>query len=338
MKNPNMPAGHIKLSNIIAPDADENRVAFLEKLGIRYAYTWKGGDLVRAYDELARLRELLSRHGITLYNAGDYKIAKSPNIHLGTPERDRDIEAFAEVLRTLARLGVYNTTFTWEPDQVWSSGQTMTRGGAIARYCDERELEKKELTHGRRYEKEELWENFNYFMRRIIPVCEETGVRLALHPNDPPMPEIAGIACLIISRDDYRRAFTIADSYASASYKASGARPSLGMEFCCGCWLEGGERFGDILAGVREFAAEKRIIITHFRNVDQPLPHFVETFIDGGYMDMYRLMRTFYEADYDGTIIYDHSPILLPDGGGWAETAYSVGYMQALMRVASERL
>ena len=142
-------------------------------------------------------------------------------------------------------------------------------------------------THGRAYSDDEIWENYTYFIRQMMPVCEEAGVRLALHPNDPPSSQpLGGIPCLIHSFDTYKRAFAIANS------------PALGMEFCCGCWLEGGAGFGDIFEGIRTFTAEDRILIVHFRNVTAPLPRFVETFLDNGYMDMYQVMKTFVQAGY----------------------------------------
>jgi len=79
------------------------------------------------------------------------------------------------------------------------------------------------------------------FIERMIPVCEEADVRLALHPNDPPTDGLGGIPCLIRNWASYDRAFAIADS------------PYLGMEFCVGCWLEGGESFGNVLDGIRHF-------------------------------------------------------------------------------------
>jgi mannonate dehydratase len=202
-------------------------------------------------------------------------------------------------------------------------------------------------THDRVYTKDELWENFAYFMKNIIPVAEDTGIRLALHPNDPPLPMINGFASLITSNTDYKKAFEIAGS------------KDLGMEFCCGCWLEGGKRFGDPVSSFKEFAGDDRIIITHFRNISCPLPRFEERFIDDGYGDMFRLMETFYEADYDGTIILDHTPPLINarrlgkqmaeatrplgnifrDVPGWKDAmAFSIGYIKALMNVASRKV
>ena len=183
-------------------------------------------------------------------------------------------------------------------------------------------------THGRAYTSEEVWDNYAYFIRQMVPVCAEAGVRLALHPNDPPSPQpLGGIPCLIHSFDTYRRAFAIADSVGAGG-------SALGMEFCCGCWLEGGAGFGDIFDGIRTFTAEDRILIVHFRNVTAPLPVFTETFLDNGYMDMYRVMRTFVQAGYHGTMILDHSPKFAGDYAKGSGTAYALGYMRALMERA----
>ena len=238
------------------------------------------------------------------------------------PDRDRDIERFKRFVRNLGRAGIHTTTFTWEPDQVWSTEREATRGGAGARAVDMSVLEKQGLTRGRAYTEAELWENYTYFIREILPVAEESGVRLALHPNDPPVPSIAGIPCLIRSFDGYKRAFEI------------GGSDHLGMEFCAGCWLEGGDGFGDMLEAIRYFGERGKIFIVHFRNVSAPLPHFVETFLDDGYMDMYRPMKAFQEIGYRGTMILDHSPQFVPGAGKGAATAYAMGYMKALLERA----
>jgi mannonate dehydratase len=164
-------------------------------------------------------------------------------------------------------------------------------------------------------------------MHQMIPVCEEAGVRLALHPNDPPSPyPLGGIPCLIHSFEDYVRAFEIANS------------PCLGMEFCCGCWLEGGQGFGDIPEAIRTFQAQGKILIVHFRNVSAPQPQFVETFLDNGYMDMYQVMKTFFEVGYTGTMILDHTPKFAGDYAKGSGTAYAIGYMRALMERALDEL
>ena len=317
-------ASKIKLSAIINPNYDEDELLFLRQLGLEYCYTWLSEEQTN-YEFLARLSERVSNAGLTLYNAGNMNVGKSHKIHLGLPGRDEDIEKFARLLVNLSRVGIKTTTFTWEPDQVWSSPSRTNRFSS-ARYVDLAELKARPLTHKREYTLDELWENFSYFMERIIPIAEETGVRLALHPNDPPTDSLGGVPCLINSRERYNRAYEIANS------------PMLGMEFCTGCWLEGGDDFGNILEGIEQFVNDKRIFIVHFRNVTAPHPEFTETFLDNGYFDMYQAMKTFVANGYDGTMILDHTPKFVGNYHLGAGTAYAIGYMRSLIERAEDEL
>jgi mannonate dehydratase len=109
------------------------------------------------------------------------------------------------------------------------------------------------------------------------------------------------------------------------------------MCLCCGTWLEGGKLMGkDVLETVRYFGSRGKIFKIHFRNVNAPLPHFVETFVDDGYMDMYKVMRALREVNYNGALIPDHIPEMI--GGSRAGTAYSIAYMKALLKRANEEI
>ena len=314
----------IKLSAFINPRPSADELLFLRQLGVSHCYTWLPDELT-TYDYLARLADQVSRAGLSLYNVGNMSLGKSPRIHLGAAGRDDDIARFAQFLRDLSRAGIHTTTFTWEPDRVWSSAPGSSRH-ARARSVDLADLKARPLTQGREYSLDELWENFAYFMRAIIPVAEATGVRLALHPNDPPTDALGGIPCLINSRERYERAFAIADS------------PALGMEFCTGCWLEGGDAFGDMLAAIPHYLEARRILIVHFRNVSATLPAFTETFLDNGYFDMYQAMKALVAGGYDGTIILDHTPVFADDYHPGAGTAYAIAYMRALIERAEDEL
>ena len=106
-------------------------------------------------------------------------------------------------------------------------------------------------------------------------------------------------------------------------------QPYAGDGVYCGCWLEGGrEAFGNILAAIRHFVAENRILLVRFRNITSPLPVFTETFLDDGYMDMYAVMRAFVEAGYSNTMILDHTPRFV-EGYEAAGTGYAIGYMRS---------
>ena len=319
----------IKLSMLIPPQPSAADLRFVAELGLTHVFTWVPAEL-SGVAELTALRRRVEGAGLTLFNVGHGSLGKCDQVHLALPGRDAAIARFAAFLRHLGAAGIHTTTFTFEPDGVWSTTPSQARGHAPARAVDAAALAEQPLSHGRTYAEATIWENFAYFMERIIPVAEEAGVRLALHPNDPPVPEIAGIPCIIRSYESYNRAFAIADS------------DYLGMEFCTGCWLEGGAAFGDIQAAIRDFIARDKIFIVHFRNVSSPLPRFHETFVDEGYQDMNVLLGLFHDHDYRGTMILDHTPPMAhddtaPEGLTIAKpvaTAYALGYMKALLAAA----
>lgn len=309
----------------IESDPSPEELAFVRQLGVDHVFTWVPEDRTDR-THLASLKQKVEDHGLTLYNVGCLAYGKSDQIHLALERRDQIIERFQGFATNLGSLGIGVSTFTWEPTHVWSSERGESRG-ASARHADLAEMVKRPYTHDRLYTREELWENFGYFMDKMTPVLRSSGVRLALHPNDPPTVEtLGGVPCLIYGRQEYDRAFTFAPA------------DVLGMEFCCGCWLEGAETFGDIPDGIRHFAAQDRILIVHFRNISAPLPEFTEAFLDNGHVDMYPFMKTFCDVDYQGTIILDHTPVYADPFDAGAGPAYAIGYMRALMeRAAAER-
>ena len=190
------------------------------------------------------------------------------------------------------------------------------------------ELYRHDLAFDRIYEEEEIWDNFKYFLERTLPVCEEIDMKLALHPNDPPVPTLEGFYNLIHSSADYRRAFEMA-----------GNSPYLGMKMCCGCWLEGGPAFGNLLEDIKYFVENKKVLIVHFRNVSSCGVSFEETLLEDGYMDMYEVMKQFVRCDYDGAIHVDHVPVWGESiGGENSAWAYSTGYMKALLNCAKAEL
>ena len=185
--------------------------------------------------------------------------------------------------------------------------------------------EKKDEKRVRKWVKKltpELWENYEYMIRRIAPVAEEAGVFIGIHPDDPPVYSLGGIPrCIFGNFAGYKRAMDIADS------------PNIGVCLCIGCWLEGGEEgMGiDVPGAIRHFAERQQLFKIHFRNVTNPMPEpWTETLMDDGYMDMHVVMKTLRDVEFDGAIIPDHIPSLL--GGKRAGTAYSIAYMRALVQ------
>ncbi|MCL2060500.1 MAG: mannonate dehydratase [Oscillospiraceae bacterium] len=327
----------LKMSNRIDPEESDEFLQFLQQMGVECCYAWilPGQD---NYEFMARLKERVEKFDLKLFNLVIHKYGMPPSVHRGLPDRDEYIEGLNNFMRILGKIGVHTTTMTWEAQHAYATSpegfvvrpphsqyQTTTRGGAPTRVYDDRVVDADPASAELKVTKEQAWANFEYFLKGVIPVAEENKVRICLHPNDPPIYSSLGVATLIQSADDYRRAFKMANS------------EFFGMEFCCGCWLEGGaNRFGDILAGIREFVAAGKVSIIHFRNVSGTLPYFIETFVDDGYQDMYYLMKEFIKAGYNGTMIYDHSPNMTT--GLAAQTAFAVGYMKALRRAAQDEV
>jgi mannonate dehydratase len=315
----------IKVQQIISSNISDEELLFWRQMGLAYVsvqFTREHSN----YDAIMSLKERLSRYGLIIADAGSRHLYKNPAIHLGLPDRDAGIEQFNEFTRLLGKADIPVGFMTWEPDGVLNSGFGVgehTRG-ALSRLVDIREMEQRPYTHGREYPEEEIWANFKYFLDAALPVCEEANVKIALHPNDPPVPMLVGIYNLIHSAADYERAFALA-----------GNSPYLGMKMCIGCWLEGGTGFGDVLEDIDYFCREKKVLSIHFRNVSAPVPYFEETILEDGYMDMYRVMRQLVQAQYDGFITVDHVPEFVKGcGGKCAAYAYSIGYMKALIRCA----
>jgi mannonate dehydratase len=298
-------------------DCADRDLEFIRQLGVTLVYVWLPAEH-HSVEDIRGLKGRLAQFGLSLHNVLSGRVAKNAAIHLNLPGRDAAVGEFISFLHVLEKAGIKNTTFTWEPDQVWSTADSQCRFSR-ARSVVSAELKDKAFTHGRLYTREELWDNFAYFMKAVIPEAEKTGVRLALHPNDPPVDfPIAGIPPLFRSAGDFRRAFALAES------------PALGMEFCCGCWLEGGAAFGGILENLAEFVDDGRVIIVHFRNITSPLPDFTETYLDNGYFDMYKIMKVLSDHGYDGTITLDHTPSMADGEHQYAPRAYATGYMRAL--------
>ena len=178
----------------------------------------------------------------------------------------------------------------------------------------------------REYSADEIWAAYTYFTKAVLPVAEEAGVKLALHPDDPPLAKMNGVAKIFTHYDGYRRAEQIA-----------GGSRAWGLTFCVGTWSEGGDRMGkNVFEMIRDFGGRGKIFEIHFRNVTAPLPHFVETFPDDGYMDMYRVMKTLREVRFNGAAEPDHVPKLAGDTGLFrAGTAYCIACMRAMLRRAN---
>jgi mannonate dehydratase len=321
----------IKVSLQISTNATDEDLQFAQQLGVQYVNI--PGDRKDATAEnYIRLKERVEAAQLKVWNIGNMSVHNMQEVTLNLPGRDEKIEEYKAFLRNLAKAGIFYTTYAHMGNGIWSSQREMTRGGAPARAFDMAkepvgvwagQTFKGPLTHGRKFSKEELWENYTYFIKQVVPVAEETGMRIGIHPDDPPVPELGGVPrCIFGNFDGYVRALEIANS------------ANIGVCLCAGTWMEGGKGMGkDVFEAARAFAKMDKLWKIHFRNVSAPVPHFVEAFVDNGYTDMTKLMRTLYEVDFRGALIADHVPGMV--GGPRAGWAYSIGYIKGLLAAVS---
>jgi mannonate dehydratase len=316
----------IKISVQMPTDPSGEDLQFVNQLGVRYVNIPTSGNKATA-ENFIRLKTKVETAGLRVWNIGNSDVHNMEEVTLNLPGRDEKIEQYKTFLRNLNKAGLHYTTYAHMGNGIWSSAPETTRGGAKARGFDiatatghwgGKEF-KGPMTHGRVFSEKELWDNYEYFIRRVAPLAEELGIFIGIHPDDPPVPMLGGVPrCIFGTFEGYKQALEIANS------------PNVGVCLCCGTWLEGGELTGmDVLGAIRYFGKQGKLWKIHFRNVSSPVPHFNETFVDNGYMDMRKVMRALQEVEFDGCVIGDHFPQMV--GGGRVAVAYTVGYMKALL-------
>ena len=273
--------------------------------------------------ELVKLRLTVEQYGLKLSALENVPVSFYDHIMLRGPDRDQQTENMIFTIRNIARAGIPVFGYHWMPSQVWRTTPETIRCDAVASAFDYDEAGKLPLTHDREYTEEEMWENLEYWIKVITPVAEEEGIRLGIHPCDPPVPVLGGIPQLLRSFSAYKRLIEIYPS------------DSNGIEFCQGTFSEmEGE---DIYEMIRYFGERRKILYVHFRNVSGQVPNFHEEFINTGYVDMYRAMTVYRDVGFDGFFIDDHVPQTFQDTQwGHRGRAFANGYIQAMIEAVTK--
>lgn len=275
------------------------------------------------YLDLVRLRTTIEAYGLRLEALENVPLAFYQEAMLGRPERDRQIENYQETIRNVGRAGIPILGYHWMPNGVWrTSTATQERGGARVTAFDLEDAKNAPLSFGRVYTEDELWQNYAYFLRAVLPVAEEAGVKLALHPDDPPVESLGGVARIFRNFEGFRHAMEdVAPS------------PNHGLDFCMGCWSEMGT---GAIGPMEYFGSRGKIFYVHFRDVKGVVPKFNECFIGDGNVDVVEAMRTLKRVGFTGFFIDDHVPHLVDDSD-WAHRgrAHATGYIQGLVNAVT---
>lgn len=326
--------GNLKLSHRVGSEISDDEILFLKQIGMRWARV-EFGSRPPDFESVRRTYDRFARQGIKMY-AGVHSSYRSLRIQLGQPGRDEDIEAFNTFSRSLGKLGVPVSCYDFHPANTYTTEQVVSPRGYRARKFSVDDFRNKveKQFFDREYSADDIWANYTYFMKAALPVAKEADVKMALHPDDPPLAKMNGVAKVFVHYDGYRRAERIAEEI-----EGKGS-PHWGLTFCVGTWSEGGDKMGkDVFEMIEDFGGRGKLVDIHFRSVTGPLPEFVETFPDEGYLDMYQVMKALRKVRFSGIVVPDHVPELAGDTGiRRAGTAYCIAYMRALLRRANEEV
>ncbi|MDA0336677.1 MAG: mannonate dehydratase [bacterium] len=316
------PSG-IRIADRMSPRPTTQELEFFQQMAVDAASIWTSLE-DSTYQYMVDTRTLLASHGIDLFNIGILDLHCDPTMVLGLDGFSQKVEQYKDYLRNLGRAGIGYTTYAHMANikmlPYYQTAVGVTRGGLATREFDRELARDLPLSHGRKYSADEIWETFTAFICEVMPVAEEAGVRIGLHPDDPPLPTLGGVARIFAHVDGYERALEIANS------------PNFGLCLCVGSWAEGGADMGrDVYDMIRHFGGQGKLFKIHFRNVDAPMPRFRETLVDDGYIDMYQVLKALQDVGFTGALLPDHVP------GDGRNTAYTIGYMRAMRaRVVAE--
>lgn len=327
--------GGIKLT-MPGGELSDDTLRFIVHLGVEYVTTGgpgaptytPEGRVVRAREsdppapwkeaDLRRMKERVESHGLKL---GNVMLHDFRDVILGRPGGDKDIENVCESIRVAGKVGIPIVEYNWYALRAMEGYYKETgRGGTLMSAHDyDRSRNLPPLPDVGSHSATQLWSRYERFLKAVVPVAEKAGVRLAVHPNDPPPPKYRGVEQILGSVDGLKRVCEIVKS------------PANGITFDTGVTREMGY---DVIASMQWFGKRDQINHVHFRNVRMKVPRekYVEMFIDDGDNDMMACLRALHGTGYSRLLHPDHVPQFPGDPsqrGGWG---YAVGQIKAMMR------
>ena len=290
-----------------------------------------------SYEELAALKKEINAAGLELEAIENFDPAHWHDVLLDGPKKKQQLENLKTIIRNVGKAGIpvfgYNFSIAGVAGRVKGP---FARGGAEAVGMDgpvDKPMPRgmvwnmiydpnapagnvPSATH------EQLWQRLEDFLDAVIPVAEEAGVTLAAHPDDPPVPTLRGQPRLVYQPRLYQKLLDLKPS------------PRNALEFCLGSVAEMTE--GDIYNAVETYSCQRKLAYVHFRNVRGNAPHYRETFIDEGDVDMIRVLRILERNQFDGVLIPDHAPQMSCAAPWHAGMAYALGYIRAALQSIQE--
>lgn len=292
---------------------------------------------VWTYDSLVSLKKAINGEGLELEAIENFSPADWHDILLDGPTKKKQMENLKQIIRNVGKVGIPIMGYNFSVAGVWGHvNRPVARGGAVsATFMGEDGPEEAPIPHGQVWNMtydsnapagfippistEELWQRLEWFLQELVPVAEESGVRLAAHPDDPPKSNLRGYGRLVTQPHLYQRLLDIYPSRSNA------------LEFCMGTLQEMTE--GNVYDAIDRYWDS--IGYVHFRNVRGKVPHYEEVFVDEGDIDMIKALRLYKKHNFSGVFIPDHTPQVSCKAPWHAGMAYALGYMKAALTMVN---
>ncbi|MET6998365.1 mannonate dehydratase [Chitinophaga defluvii] len=278
------------------------------------------------YMDLLHMKQRFDDFGFKLEVIEPGLDAQMHRMKLGIEGRDEDIAQCQQLIRNMGALDIPVLCYNFMAGFNWlrTSVSTPTRGGALVTSYNHALMKDAPLTPAGIVSEERLWDNLKYFLERVIPVAEKANVKLALHPDDPPVSPIQGISRIITSAAALNRAINLVPSANS------------GVTFCQGSLAAAGT---DIPATILELGKAGKIFFVHFRDIRGKADEFSETFHDDGQTDMFAAVKAYKTVGFDGPVRIDHVPTMEGENNrepGYGEVGrlFALGYLKGLLEAA----
>ena len=305
---------------------NEHRVKLSKQIGVTHAIASTASALSRVprsryIDTVAKIKAEYEAAGLTIAGIESHPVP-AEKIKLGLPGRDEEIENYIAAIQAIGKAGIPMVCYDFMAGIDWYRTRMHVpgRGGCSSVSFNIRDVPKG-LTQWGRISEEKMWDNIAYFLKAVIPEAEKANVKMALHPDDPPVPKLRGISRIIISPDAYRRVMSIVPS------PVNGVTFEISVYYLMGANLE---------AIAHEFGREKKIFYIHSRNLKGTRDNFVETFQDNGAINFGKVYQALHDSGVHVPLRPDHDPILdgevgVHPGYGVLGKIFAVGYIKGIL-------
>lgn len=281
------------------------------------------------FDVIKAVKESWDKEGLKL-TVVEGPPSLNTKTKLGLPGKDEEIANFITLMKNMSRLGIDTICYNWMPLISWARSDKAIpdRGGALVMGFDINKMEGDPITEYGTLTHDLMWKNLEYFLKAVVPEAEKYGIKLSMHPDDPPVDAIRGVPRIMTSVAAFKR---LIDIYPS---------PNNGITWDGTFGEMGDEGKQEDLPAAMEYFGKKNVIsFVHFRNVRGYRQHFNETFIDDGQMDMAKLMQILYDTGYKGPLRPDHVPTMAGDSNSFPGYStigvlFAIGYIRGLIDAA----